>query len=127
MILSIIFQSHPHVDDDPEILIEFCRKSSQILVLDQISPSEVLYELKRSNNSAPGNDGITYKNLQFLDPDGLLLCHLYNRIMETDTNPNSWKTYKTTLIPKSGKNGEWYLPGDLLHFYLLVIKFLHQF
>lgn len=102
-----IVKCYDHEFPDPDkkwSFNEFCLKSKNTLNLDSVSPGEVVYELLKSNNSSPGNDGITYGNLKSLDPKGILLAHLFNRIIESGTIPVGWKNFKTCLIQKPGKS-----------------------
>ena len=94
--------------DEPNTSIwnleKYCKTADEKLILGEISCLEILYVLKNSNNSAPGSDGISFKNLLYLDPEGKLLCHLFNKILVTKSTPKSWKVFKTVLIPKPDKD-----------------------
>jgi len=63
---------------------------------------EVRKRLMRFENTAPGDDGLTYKHWRRLDPECILLtlvldiCARYRRI------PAQWKRSVTVLIPKKG-------------------------
>ena len=76
-------------------------------VIFEITNHEVLYALKRTSKSAPGEDGILYSDLKLIDPDGIILCHLYNMIFKSAKVPRKWKHFSTILIPKPGKTGEY--------------------
>ena len=76
-------------------------------VIFEITSQEVLYALKRTSKSAPGEDGILYSDLKSLDPDGIILCHWFNLIFNSARAPKKWKHFSTVLIPKPGKSGEY--------------------
>lgn len=91
-------------DSDWNPILKFCKKSDSPLILDKFSEEEVLLILKNVDNSAPGQDGIYYTDIMFLDPEGKLLTLLYNKIITSGQIPNCWKSFKTLLIPKPDKS-----------------------
>jgi len=76
------------------------------------TPEEIVACLQSKSQSAPESSGITYKDLLFCDPTGILLHHLFKMILERFETPQSWKNYNTLMIPKSGKDGEYHLPSS---------------
>ncbi|XP_039309676.1 uncharacterized protein LOC120358702 [Solenopsis invicta] len=56
--------------------------------------------LRRMNNSAPGPDGIAYKDLRARDPGARLLTAVFNACLRLEVVPASWKTSSTLLIHK---------------------------
>lgn len=100
-----------HQEPNNELTWDFSnykRIADYPLMLDKITTDEILHFFKTVDNTAPGSDGITYKNLQSLDPECHLLCHLYNTIISTKTLPNTWKSFKTILLPKPDKNDKYH-------------------
>ena len=73
------------------------------LEITEITNDEVIQILKKKKNSTPGPDGIQYKDLLLLDPEGRILSLLFNKIVKTGISPSSWKNFQTVLIPKPGK------------------------
>lgn len=69
----------------------------------EISREEMVNIIKeKSNQSAPGSDGITYsilKNLEFVQD---LIHILMNKILHMKQYPNQWRTGKAILIYKKG-------------------------
>lgn len=66
--------------------------------------NELKNALKRTNNSSPGPDGISYIMLKHLSKNSLVnLLYLYNRIWVEQTFPNSWQTATIIPIPKPNK------------------------
>ena len=70
----------------------------------EIIPQETLYALKACGNSAPGSDGIKFKDWRCFDPKGEFLTALFNRILKDKNPPMSWRTFRTVLILKPGSN-----------------------
>lgn len=54
-----------------------------------------------SMSSAPGIDQITFGDGKTIDPELLLV--LFNNILKEQCIPEQWKTVRTTLIIKAGK------------------------
>ena len=84
------------------------KRSNNILMLETISCEEIVNELKDASQSAPGIDEITFQNLKTIDPEGKLLSKFYNSIISTQIIPDKWKLFKTSLIAKPGKTGNYH-------------------
>ena len=69
--------------------------------------AEVVSRLKKFENTAPGDDQLTYRHWRSLDPNGITLCHICNICLKYRRVPSAWKTSKTILIYKKGD------PSDL--------------
>lgn len=78
------------------------------ITFDSISPVEVKAALKKTDKSVPEEDGIHYTSLIQLDPDGIILSEHCNTIINTMIIPKCWKQFKTILIPKPGKSGQYH-------------------
>ena len=64
---------------------------------------EILRVLKKCNKrSSPGMDNLTYSDILYFDPEGRILEKLFFIIMTLGKIPNSWRSSRTILIPKSG-------------------------
>ncbi|XP_072758320.1 uncharacterized protein [Anoplolepis gracilipes] len=71
-------------------------------LLDPFAERIVDRRLRRMNNSAPGPDGISYKDLRESDPGARLLTALFNICQRLEAVPASWKTSNTVLVYKKG-------------------------
>ena len=67
---------------------------------------EVDRRLRRMTNSAPGPDGVTYRDLRGADPGARLLAALFNICARLQTVPSSWKTSNTILVYKKGDRAD---------------------
>lgn len=76
---------------------------------------EKAQKLKIATNTAPGLDGIEYRDIIKLDPEGKLLEKLYGVVWRLGV-PSSWKTARTVPIYKKGDSANFgnYLPISLL-------------
>jgi len=74
-----------------------------------ITTTDIKAILKKSNDSAPGANNITYRDLQYCDPHCIIMEFLLNKILTTQTIPVSWSQYDTLLIPKPMKQGHYNL------------------
>ncbi|KAJ8023358.1 hypothetical protein HOLleu_35772 [Holothuria leucospilota] len=70
-----------------------------------ITIEEILTAIKRSRNTAPGNDGIRYIHIRAA-PIILhqTLCNIYNASFIIGHIPSIWKTATTILLPKPNKS-----------------------
>lgn len=77
--------------------------------------AEIATKISQATNTAPGADGIEYRDLAKLDPDGKLLDRLYEAVWRLEI-PSSWKTARTTPIYKKGDPAQMmnYMPISLL-------------
>lgn len=71
-------------------------------LMDPFTEREVDRRLRRMTNSAPGPDGITYRDLRGADPGARLLTALFNACYRLEAVPASWKTSNTVLVYKKG-------------------------
>ncbi|XP_011883906.1 PREDICTED: uncharacterized protein LOC105571048, partial [Vollenhovia emeryi] len=69
---------------------------------DPFTEGEVNRRLRRMTNSAPGPDGLTYRDLRGADPGTRLLAALFNICVRLEVVPASWKTSNTVLVHKKG-------------------------
>lgn len=66
------------------------------------TPDEVLMRLRKSENTAPGGDRLTYHHWKTVDPEALFLTALFNACVHHRRTPDSWRTSRTVLIHKKG-------------------------
>ncbi|XP_048514042.1 uncharacterized protein LOC125501691 [Athalia rosae] len=71
-------------------------------LLQPFSVMEVDLRLRRMSNTAPGPDGLTYRDLRGADPDCRLLTSLFNACRRLEAIPDIWKSSNTVLIHKKG-------------------------
>jgi len=71
--------------------------------MEDFKPSEVVATLKSMKNTAPGDDGVTYRSLLHADPSGKALTAIYNVCLTHRRIPARWKTANTILIYKKRK------------------------
>jgi len=70
-----------------------------------MSSEELLTVLKGTNDTAPGDDGITYSIYKYSWPImGSLIAENWKESIETETLTHSHKTSLLTLLPKEGKD-----------------------
>lgn len=67
-----------------------------------ILPKELTNYLLTRPNSSPGHENISYCQWRSVPPK--ILCHLFNSIIATSEVPETWKSYRTILIPKPEKD-----------------------
>lgn len=70
--------------------------------LGPFSAIEVQRRLSRFENTAPGNDGLTYRHWKDIDPEAELSCLVLNICLKCRRIPAEWKEPITILIPKKG-------------------------
>jgi len=70
-------------------------------------PKEISKVLSKLKNSTAGEDGVSYSNLKFADPECLFICFLFNKIVLINSYPLTWESFKTLMIPKPGKDGHY--------------------
>lgn len=66
------------------------------------SADEVLLRLRKSENTAPGPDRLTYQHWRSVDPEARFLSSLFNACVHHRRTPDSWRTSRTVLIYKKG-------------------------
>ncbi|XP_072140745.1 uncharacterized protein [Dermacentor andersoni] len=70
--------------------------------LDPFTAEEVAWRLKRSENTAPGEDRLTYQHWKSVDPEGRFLSAFFNVCLRHHHAPDSWRTSRTILLFKKG-------------------------
>lgn len=73
-----------------------------VLSMDPIREGEVFVRLTRAENTAPGDDKITYRHWKQADPDWKVLAAIFNICWQQKQIPQDWKKSRTILIPKDG-------------------------
>ncbi|KAL5510064.1 hypothetical protein EMCRGX_G005537 [Ephydatia muelleri] len=97
---STIYAAPPPLDIPPTWLIS---RSSEEDVLDApFTPMEIQHQIRRAKKSAPGEDRLTYANWKWADPEGAILCTIFNICRESGRIPSDWKRSAVTLLPKGG-------------------------
>ena len=66
---------------------------------------EIQLKLSRASNTSPGPDGLEYRHLKALDPNGRLLARIYSQVWALGI-PDAWKSSKTILIHKKGDTAD---------------------
>ncbi|KAL6416674.1 hypothetical protein ACFW04_013250 [Cataglyphis niger] len=96
--------------DTPDVEVERAQPPAEgegfEYLLDPFTELEVDRRLRRMTNSAPGPDGITYRDLRGADPGVRLLTAFFNACLRYETVPASWKTSNTVLVYKKGDRGD---------------------
>ncbi|KAK8770417.1 hypothetical protein V5799_013119 [Amblyomma americanum] len=64
--------------------------------------TEVLRKLRKCENSAPGDDRITYQHWKATDPEAKFLTAVFNTCIKFKRVPPEWKESRTILIHKKG-------------------------
>lgn len=64
--------------------------------------SEIKTKLQRCENTAPGQDRLTYNPLKGIDPDCKALAQMFNICLKAKRIPETWKTSTTVFMPKTG-------------------------
>ncbi|KAF2895583.1 hypothetical protein ILUMI_10593 [Ignelater luminosus] len=72
------------------------------LNVEPFDQNEVRSRLKRFENSAPGEDRLTYRHWRLSDPDCRILTIILNICLKYRKIPDTWKSSTTILIPKKG-------------------------
>lgn len=70
------------------------------LIIDNITPAEVLNKLSRAENTAPGLGRLTFQHWRSIDPDDSTLAAIFSICTKLQKVPDDWKTSKTVFIPK---------------------------
>lgn len=78
--------------------------------------AEVSRKLRKCENTAPGDDRLSYQHWRSVDPEGLLLAAAFNVCARHRRVPTTWKNSHTVLIHKKGdtNNTANYRPISLL-------------
>ncbi|GFR25051.1 retrovirus-related Pol polyprotein from type-2 retrotransposable element R2DM [Trichonephila clavata] len=75
-------------------------------VVHAFTPKFVASCLQSAENSAPGPDGIMYRQWREVDPGCKILCAVFNVCLRLCKVPPSWKISSTILIHKSGDHDD---------------------
>ncbi len=73
-------------------------------IMEPMTPKEIKDKLRRMSNSAPGKDRVEYRHLKKVDPDCKVLGQIFNKCLEENKVPLSWKQSTTILIYKKGSS-----------------------
>lgn len=63
---------------------------------------EIKTKVQKCENTAPGQDRLTYNQWKGIDPDFKATANIFNICMKAQKIPSSWKTSTTIFIPKEG-------------------------
>ncbi|XP_064464934.1 uncharacterized protein LOC135376255 [Ornithodoros turicata] len=74
--------------------------------LSYFTPQEVRRKAAKTENTAPGDDRLTYRHWLDVDPDGIFMAVTFNICLKYKRVPASWRTSKTVLIFKKGNPDE---------------------
>ncbi|KAK8742630.1 hypothetical protein OTU49_001595, partial [Cherax quadricarinatus] len=90
--------------DDPALVeaIPIPTEERPPLRLDPFTEKEITTRLAKAENTAPGDDRITYRNWRLADPGGRVITTIFNICLREGRIPEDWKSSRTILIPKSG-------------------------
>ena len=97
---STTYAAPPPLGTTPSWLIS--RPNKDDVLGAPLTPSEVQHQLRRAKKSAPGADKLTYANWKWADPEGVILCAIFNICREARRIPTDWKRSAVTLLPKGG-------------------------
>ena len=70
--------------------------------LSPFTEDQVLKKLRKAENSAPGNDRLTFRHWQRVDPEAKALTQIFNTCLKYQKIPSAWKKSQTILIYKKG-------------------------
>lgn len=68
---------------------------------------QAVMKKKCLDNTAPGKNNITYRDIKFTDPDLKIMHNIIENCIVNKTIPKNWRSYKTTMLPKPGKDGNY--------------------
>ncbi|KAL1415584.1 hypothetical protein MTO96_006708 [Rhipicephalus appendiculatus] len=63
---------------------------------------EVLFRLRKAENTAPGSDRLTPHHWKSVDPEARFLSAFFNACVHHRRTPDAWRTFRTVLIFKKG-------------------------
>ena len=75
-------------------------------IMDPMSSKEIKNKLRSMSNSAPGKDRVEYRHLKMVDPECKVLGLIFNKCLEENKVPLSWKQSTTILIYKKGSSDD---------------------
>lgn len=82
--------------------VDNSRPEDVALLMAPLREGEVDRRLRRMTNTAPGPDGVSYRDLRAADPGARLLTAVFNACYRLEAVPPSWKTSNTVLVYKKG-------------------------
>nr|XP_054921325.1 uncharacterized protein LOC129382025 [Dermacentor andersoni] len=86
---------------DTALLLSKVKRSDMAEVsLAQFTDGEVVSRLRKSENTAPGSDRLTYQHWRSTDPEALFLTAVFNVCLKYQRVPAAWKESRTVLIHK---------------------------
>lgn len=91
--LSMYTPQHQEIDDT---------QGRPGVATNRVTPNEVMIRLRRCENTAPGDDRITYKHWKSVDPACSVLASIFNVCLKYEKIPEDWKTSITSLLYKKG-------------------------
>jgi len=68
----------------------------------RFNPEEVCVKLRKAENTAPGDDRLTYRHWRSVDPACTFLAAVFNICLKYCRIPQAWKHSKVVLIHKKG-------------------------
>ena len=97
---SNTYAAPPPLATPPSWLVSRPKKDD---VLDApFTPAEVQHQIRRAKKSAPGADKLTFAHWKWADPEGIILCTVFNICRDAGRIPSDWKRNAVTLLPKGG-------------------------
>lgn len=90
---------------DTSLLVER-EPAGDELPLDPMTEHEVLSKARRCENTAPGDDRLTYHHWLAVDPGCRFLAAAFNICLQYRAIPDSWRQSRTILVPKKGDPAE---------------------
>ncbi|GFY03463.1 retrovirus-related Pol polyprotein from type-1 retrotransposable element R2 [Trichonephila clavipes] len=72
-------------------------------IVESLSPAFVAECLRAAENSAPGEDLISYRHWKEIDPDCAVLARIFTVCIKIADISSGWKTSRTILIHKKGE------------------------
>ncbi|GFT51370.1 reverse transcriptase, putative [Trichonephila clavipes] len=92
--------------ETPSPPVERTNVSPPSLVVESLSHTFVAGCLKTAENSAPGQDMVSYRHWREIDPSCSVLARIFNVCLKLADILSAWKTSKTVLIHKKGNVGQ---------------------
>ena len=74
--------------------------------------SELTDVVTRKKPTAPGRNGITYRDIIYADPDMMVSHRIVEECFTRKVIPSSWRSYNTVMIPKPMKQGHYHEVGS---------------
>jgi len=81
-------------------------KSEAVIGEAVVNKQEVNTRLKRTHNSAPGPDRVTYSDVKRVDPGCKTITAVFNACLRAKSVPESWKQSNTVLVHKKGDKND---------------------